>query len=98
MTDKQKDFFVVGALILCLTIAMLSKSKASAMEQIASGTSTGTTADEVKPYVFAELPHGRIYKAVHQGCELFISESDYFYAGGVMNQHQYTIVTGRGCH
>jgi cbb3-type cytochrome oxidase cytochrome c subunit len=42
---------------------------------------------EIKPYVFAELPHGRIYKAIHEGCELYIVESE----------NGYTIATGRGC-
>jgi hypothetical protein len=54
---------------------------------------------EVKPYVFAELPHGRIYKTVHEGCELYIVESD---IPTVSNQpglsfHHYSLSTGRGC-
>jgi hypothetical protein len=51
---------------------------------------------EVKPYVFAELPHGRIYKTVHEGCELYVVEND-FYTYGARDQHQYAITSGRGC-
>ena len=53
---------------------------------------------EIKPYVFAELPHGRIYKAVHEGCELFITENDFQEFNNQYGQvHFYTIATGRGC-
>jgi len=55
---------------------------------------------EVKPYVFAELPHGRIYKTVHEGCELFIVEtrSDWEMAYRDTNStYNYAITTGRGC-
>jgi hypothetical protein len=57
---------------------------------------------EVKPYVFAELPHGRIYKAVHESCELYIVENDFNIPGGQYGiesnqQHSYSIATGRGC-
>jgi hypothetical protein len=51
---------------------------------------------EVKPYVFAELPHGRIYKTVHEGCEVYIVESDSIHAND-WDTHQYSITTGRGC-
>jgi hypothetical protein len=51
---------------------------------------------EVKPYTFAELPHGRIYKTVHEGCELYVVEND-FYTYGARDQHQYAITSGRGC-
>lgn len=52
---------------------------------------------EIAPYKFADLPHGRIYKAVHEGCELFIVENDFLPEHGVVTQHQYSISTGRGC-
>jgi hypothetical protein len=53
---------------------------------------------EVKPYVFADLPHGRIYKTVHEGCELYIVENDYEAGPGTYNyQHAYAITAGRGC-
>lgn len=59
-------------------------------------------ANEAKPYVFADLPHGRIYKAVHQGCEIFVVESDINIPAGsygmANGQHAYSITTGRGCH
>jgi hypothetical protein len=48
------------------------------------------TFEEVKPYVFADLPNGRIYKAVHEGCELFIVEAG-------PSAYTYAIATGRGC-
>jgi hypothetical protein len=52
--------------------------------------------NEVKPYVFAELPHGRIYKTVHEGCELYVAESDVAHVND-WDAHSYTITTGRGC-
>jgi hypothetical protein len=51
---------------------------------------------EVKPYVFADLPHGRIYKTVHEGCELYIVEADVVYGTGG-SSHAYDITAGRGC-
>jgi hypothetical protein len=55
------------------------------------------TQQEVAPYKFADLPHGRIYKAVHQGCELFIVESDFQtdYHNVPLQQHSYTVTLGR---
>lgn len=47
---------------------------------------------ETKPYEFAELPHGFIYKAVHEGCELYIVE-----ANTDSTHMSYSIATGRGC-
>jgi hypothetical protein len=53
---------------------------------------------EVKPYVFAELPHGRIYKTVHEGCELYIVENDMQTDyRNIAEQHIYAIAAGRGC-
>jgi hypothetical protein len=56
---------------------------------------------EVKPYVFATLPHGRVYKTVHEGCELFITESDVNIPGGqygfANGTEFYAVTTGRGC-
>lgn len=49
---------------------------------------------EVAPYAFAHLPHGIVYKTVHQGCELFIVESVSYPYG---QQVTYAITTGRGC-
>lgn len=46
---------------------------------------------EVPPYKFADLPHGRIYKAVHEGCELYIVESNL----SLQVPEQYAITTGR---
>jgi cbb3-type cytochrome oxidase cytochrome c subunit len=64
-------------------------------------TAAAQETEEVKPYVFAELPHGRIYKAVHEGCEIFIVESDIAIPGGQSAQRYgttaYSIATGRGC-
>ena len=88
ITDKVvKGLAVVGTLLL-LYATIFSKNRTHADDQ-----------QEVKPYVFAELPHGRIYKTVHEGCELFIVESD---IPTLANQpgeqfHHYGIATGRGC-
>jgi len=93
MTDNQKA--VIGALALVGSAILfglgMREAKAQTVEQ-----------QEVKPYVFAELPHGRIYKTVHEGCELFIveTESHGTMSGGsfaTFEGHTYAIATGRGC-
>jgi len=48
---------------------------------------------EVTPYKFADLPHGRIYKTVHDGCELYIVESEWQTGTGL--NHTYNITLGR---
>jgi hypothetical protein len=53
-----------------------------------------TEFEEVAPYAFAKLPHGTVYKTVHQGCEIFIVESVSWPYG---EQVIYSIATGRGC-
>jgi hypothetical protein len=57
--------------------------------------------NEVKPYVFAELPHGRIYKTVHEGCELYVVESDVTIPSGQYGMpfgtEVYSITAGKGC-
>jgi hypothetical protein len=50
---------------------------------------------EIAPYKFADLPHGRIYKAVHEGCELYIVESEWTTGAGLNETYQ--VATGRGC-
>ena len=51
---------------------------------------------EVAPYKFADLPYGRIYKSVHEGCELFIVESDFFTDyHNLTEQHAYSVTLGR---
>ena len=89
---NRTTLFVRGSAIfgtLCLIASVaLNKHRVHAME-----------VQEVKPYVFAELPHGRIYKTVHEGCELYIVESD---IPTVANQpglafHHYVLAAGRGC-
>jgi hypothetical protein len=63
-----------------------------------SHTAQAQDTQEIKPYVFAELPHGRIYKTVHEGCELFITENDFQEFNNQYGAvHFYTIATGRGC-
>lgn len=52
---------------------------------------------EVAPYQFATIPvemfskDVKVYKVVHQGCELFVSVTT-----GVRDNHS-SIATGRGC-
>jgi len=61
-------------------------------------TKAGSKEDEITPYAFAELPHGgTIYKAVHEGCELFIVEGYERIAGSGDYGRSYAIATGRGC-
>jgi hypothetical protein len=52
---------------------------------------------EVKPYAFAELPHGTIYKTVHEGCELYIVETNNDRADSMGKGFTYSITAGRGC-
>lgn len=53
---------------------------------------------EVKPYAFAALPYGgKIYKAVHEGCELFIVEGYQRVPAAPDYGGNYAIATGRGC-
>jgi hypothetical protein len=56
-----------------------------------------TPPQEVAPYLAKETPSGtRIYKTVHQGCELYIAENihtQFNYADTVA----VSITTGRGC-
>lgn len=61
-------------------------------------TKAGSREDEIAPYAFAELPHGgTIYKAVHEGCELFIVEGYQRVGGAGDYGRSYAIATGRGC-
>jgi hypothetical protein len=89
---KRFQWHLLMPLLLCLTgipfmVWRLNSETVRAMEN-----------QEVKPYVFAELPHGRIYKTVHEGCELYIVENDMTgTAGQNAYEHFYSISSGRGC-
>jgi hypothetical protein len=79
--------FAIAGLFLIFFVASRAADKASAMEN-----------QEVKPYVFAELPHGRIYKTVHEGCELYIVETETkVHPQNFYPSHFYSIAIGRGC-
>jgi hypothetical protein len=60
------------------------------MLAIAGNTQTG----DVPPYKFAETPEGvKLYKTVHQGCEIFLAVGTQGYYG----QQSPAIALGRGC-
>jgi hypothetical protein len=77
---------------VCLVYALVYKG----CDYIAKHPVRASEFNEVKPYVFAELPHGRIYKTVHEGCELYIVESDWE-AAQTWGNHTYSITAGKGC-
>ena len=84
------DKFLILCVAVLIILAAFAAVKIRADEQ------------EVAPYRFADLPHGRIYKVVQQGCELFIVESDVQLPSGQYGvlsypQHSYAVATGRGC-
>jgi hypothetical protein len=65
-----------------------------------SHTAQAQDTQEIKPYVFAQLPHGRIYKTVHEGCELFITETESHWDMAyrdTQTTYSYAVATGRGC-
>jgi hypothetical protein len=89
MSNLQKALVLALCFILLLAIlfSIPTWPRPHAMEM-----------QEVKPYVFANLPHGRIYKTVHEGCELYIVENDMQTDyRNIADQHIYSIATGRGC-
>ena len=95
MTPGEKIFrfrtLVAAALMIFAMCSYIARHPVQAQES-----------NEVAPYKFADLPHGRIYKAIHQGCEIFIVENDVQLPGGnygVLSypQHSYAVATGRGC-
>lgn len=56
------------------------------------GPSTEAQApSEVKPYAFADIPGGEVYKLVHEGCELYIVLDSAY------NNPSVSITTGHGC-
>jgi hypothetical protein len=86
MTWRYAAFVAVVALVDVLCVHIYAKHVRADEEQ-----------REVAPYKFADLPHGRIYKAVHEGCELFISEGQMRVTGAADSGYFYTVATGRGC-
>jgi hypothetical protein len=78
------ELAMVAAIIACV-IGTVKTSTVSAQAQ---------SSQEVAPYIFAKLTTDTvIYKAVHEGCELYIVESDAY----IGKNPEVAIATGRGC-
>jgi hypothetical protein len=102
---KTERFFLLATSLMLIVVSLRlifvsipAHAQASLHEFGAPPESPQVLFPEVKPYAFAELPHGRIYKAVHEGCELWIVESDFDtdYHNRT-TQHTYSVTAGRGC-
>lgn len=86
MSDSTKQLLWRGLiLVLVGTAVWLSAKKAKA-----------ETTQEVAPYLVGTAGSTKVYKLVHQGCEIFVAENYQFQ----MNHGDAVaagIATGRGC-
>jgi hypothetical protein len=83
--------------LFCLSFALMTLSIVIFCAPNTLGQSQG---QEVKPYVVAELPNGsKLYKLVHQGCELFYVAGSVGHTGELMKEWNtpVALTTGRGC-
>lgn len=83
MTKAWRQLIIAAILILGISL-LLRNAKADGLQDVA-------------PYEFGKTPDGtKIYKAVHQGCELFIAEN-YKFQMNHGDAIAVSITTGRGC-
>jgi hypothetical protein len=95
MTGILKSF--LAGLLLASVIIVFALVAGLIYDRVAQRLHAQERQEEIPPYKFADLPHGRIYKAVHEGCELFIVEGEMRVSGADDAGHFYAIATGRGC-
>jgi hypothetical protein len=86
---RNKRNFVAVVVMLLAIAALLTL-------QWAKRTHADDSPKEVKPYLVGETPGAtKIYKLVHQGCEIFIAEN--FPIQFQPTAVSVSITTGRGC-
>lgn len=97
MTHGEKIGVVLVVFFLYLLVISAFYALIFKEEKVQAQQPDDRSKTEVAPYKFADLPHGRIYKAVHEGCELFIVETDNDTTMSSGHGFTYSVTAARGC-